>query len=265
MIRIVGVDVATRLRAVGLAIGAVDPRTGEVQVVRALRGGTADLPGDATSLDGMVAAVAPTVAHALTDGGLLALDAPLGWPDPLRDGLSAHVAGAPLVAPPDRPHALWRRVTDEHAHAATGKLPLEVGADRIARAAHAALALLADVRERLADPLPMLLDPAPHGVAEVYPAGTLAALGAQATKYKDDPAARAALLDGPLARAGLRLAPAARDAALASDHAFDAAICVLAGADLALGRAAPIPRDARGVAMREGWIHVRARGPGGGG
>jgi len=260
---IVGVDVATRLPGVGLALGTADPDTGLCVVSELVVGGSPALPGGRATLGEMIAAVAPWIARRIGEGpALLAIDAPLGWPDPLRRALATHAAGELLTAPADRPQGLWRRVTDEAAHRETGRLPLEVGADRIARAAQAALTLLDAVRARVAAPIPHLLDPAPRGAVEVYPAGLLAALGADAAGYKTDPDRRAALLDGPLHAAGLRLGPGARAAALSSDHGFDAALCVLAGADLLLGRSAPVPPEHRETAGREGWIHVRSRHPG---
>ena len=68
----------------------------------------------------------------VAERALLAVDAPLGWPAPLAAALATHRAGE---AVPASQSALFRRATDIAVHAATGKLPLEVGADRIARAA----------------------------------------------------------------------------------------------------------------------------------
>ncbi len=76
---------------------------------------------------------------------LLALDAPLGWPAALGVALAGHRAGGPLEHTPNR---LFRRRTDDWVRSRFGKRPLEVGADLIARTAHAALALLEGLRQR---------------------------------------------------------------------------------------------------------------------
>jgi hypothetical protein len=66
------------------------------------------------------------------------------------------------------------------------KTPLDVGADRIARTAHAALALLGDLRHRLDAPIPLAWSPELSGIAaiEVYPAATLVAHGMPSSAYK---------------------------------------------------------------------------------
>ncbi|TXL04706.1 hypothetical protein BMR07_11825 [Methylococcaceae bacterium CS1] len=70
---------------------------------------------------------------------LLAIDAPLGWPVSLGQELFNHVAGGILNT---EANTLFRRDTDRFIKEKTGKLPLDVGADRIARTAHTALQLL---------------------------------------------------------------------------------------------------------------------------
>ncbi|MFW5796054.1 MAG: DUF429 domain-containing protein [Alkalispirochaeta sp.] len=67
---------------------------------------------------------------------LLCVDAPLGWPAPLADALPHHHAGSPL---PGEANDLFRRITDREIRSRIGKTPLDVGADRIARAAHRTL------------------------------------------------------------------------------------------------------------------------------
>ncbi len=209
-------------------------------------------------------AIAAWVAAAM-DGHapcLLGLDAPLGWPQGLAESLRDHAAGSPIAA---GVNDIARRHTDNVIAEAIGKRPLDVGADRIARTAHATLALLADVRGRLSAAVELAWTPGrPQGAGalEVYPGGTLAARGLSARGYKRGDGARAAreaLLD--------RLAPewtvpdVARDKMLGSEHLFDAALCVLAAADFARGEViAPDDAD-RALARREGWIWVKQPGP----
>jgi predicted RNase H-like nuclease len=131
-----------------------------------------------TSLGRRQESIAQTIARWLpTDGrALLALDAPLGWPASLGKALADHQAGGPL---PDPANTLFRRETDRFIWQQTGKLPLDVGADRIARTAHAALALLQELRHLTGLSIPLAWEPdfaADMAAIEVYPAGTLRAL-----------------------------------------------------------------------------------------
>src|SRR5207253_1199225 len=118
------------------------------------------------------------------DRVLLAFDAPLGWPQPLGRALAEHRAGHPLSLPA---HQLFRRATDRFVKARIGKQSLDVGADRIARTAHSALKLLADVRQKTGLPIPMAWEPSYServAAIEVYPAATLIAHGIPDTGYK---------------------------------------------------------------------------------
>nr|MBA2668826.1 DUF429 domain-containing protein [Gemmatimonadota bacterium] len=102
---------------------------------------------------------------------LLALDAPLGWPDPLSSTLSSHRAGAQVI---ETAPALFRRMTDYNIKERLGKMPLAVGADRIAWVTVATLKMLQVVRLRLGEAIPLawskhLTD---ASAIEVYPAAT---------------------------------------------------------------------------------------------
>jgi len=185
---------------------------------------------------------------------LLALDAPLGWPAALGPALERHVAGRPLAPEPDD---LFRRLTDRRVKDQVRKQPLDVGADRIARTARAALELLAELGS-----VPLAWSPrkAKHGVhaIEVYPAGTLKSHGQRPDGYKKGDAAvsrRRSIVDW-LAE---DLEPGSARAALEEgDDLLDAALCVRAGIDF-LDNLAPGPsRGERERALREGWIWVRS-------
>ncbi|MBD3222430.1 DUF429 domain-containing protein [bacterium] len=245
MITILGIDCAVDPRRRGIARGRL--RDDRCLVDAAWRGDRCDLPA--------------LVGEARADGPvLLALDAPLGWPAALGAELEQHRAGAPIAATAD---AMFRRHTDRVVAARLGKTPLDVGADRIARTAHAALDQLAAVAAALGRPrVPLLWRPDRlRGVAavEVYPAGLLVAAGATITTGYKPAAARAARsrLLTDLARE-LDLAPAVHEAAVDDADRLDAVLCVLAGWDVVRGLA---PGPARGrertVAGREGWIWVR--------
>lgn len=241
-ITILGIDVATQPRKLGLSRGRLRGSTLTIDAVT--RGADVDSPLE-------------TLASWVQGPTLLALDAPLGWPDALGRSLSSHRAGQPMQAEPNH---LFRRNTDRFVHATLGKLPLEVGADRIARTAEAALRLLGDLRTRLGAEVPLLWTPTfdSIGAIEVYPAATLIARRIDAGGYKGTK-------DGALAarlRIAGRLASEARievpaEQLTASDDCLDAALCVLAGADFLAGRSIAPGAEQRKAVEIEGWIWFR--------
>ena len=238
---LIGIDCATDPRKVGLALAKC--ARGVTTLLDVRLGSPAALPEDVVA--GWIAAHAGPV--------LLALDAPLGWPAPLGAALVTHHAGAPLDADA---HMLFRRETDRFVKRVLGKQSLDVGADRIARTAHAALGLIDRVGTALHQTVPRAWTP--HGVGvraiEVYPAATLRAYGLDAAGYKqaDNVAARARLVDALGAHFTIEVS---RDVLAATDHAIDAAVCVLAGHDFLSGTA--MPPENPGLATVEGWIWVR--------
>jgi len=249
---IVGIDCATVAERVGLALAVPDGDGWRLQ--HATMGSAASPPAT------VVGAWLRERPHAL-----LALDAPLGWPAALGHALGTHRAGAPIAAAAD---ALFRRATDQSVHARYGKLPLEVGADRIARTARAALALLDELgtARGVAIPLMWRPDARPHAAAgaeppgawpaaiEVYPAATLRAHAAAERGYTQ-PGSEARSRVAAFARGRVRVSADIALESLPAD-AFDAVLCVVAGIDAALGEATPPDDDA--LARREGWIWVRA-------
>ncbi|MEM9491348.1 MAG: DUF429 domain-containing protein [Myxococcota bacterium] len=192
------------------------------------------------------------------DRALLAMDAPLGWPHDLGRVLHNHSAGQPIAVTANH---LFRRATDRMIHERYGKLPLEVGADRIARTALAALDLLGQIGAQLDRRGQLAWSPAlTPGLSaiEVYPAATLLAHWNYRQRYKraEDRDARQALL-GHLAQ-HLSLP---QDCSRAIDNAdiLDAILCVLAGHDFLSGRALAPPPSQRDLARHEGWIWVAER------
>ncbi|TVR88566.1 MAG: DUF429 domain-containing protein [Trueperaceae bacterium] len=249
---IVGIDCATVAERVGLALAV--PDGDGWRLVDVTTGSAARPP-------------AAVVGAWLIEwpNALLALDAPLGWPAALGDALGMHRAGAPIAAPAD---ALFRRATDRSVHARYGKLPLEVGADRIARTARAALAMLDELGAARGAAIPLTWRPDvwPRAVAggapasaspsaiEVYPAATLRAYGAAERGYTQ-PGGAARSCVAAFARGRVRVPAAIELESLPAD-AFDAVLCVVAGIDAARGEAAA--PDDEALARREGWIWVRA-------
>jgi hypothetical protein len=226
---IIGIDCATQPEKTGLALALWDG--GPVVLRETACASRSDLPAAIVTrwLQGAERAV-------------LALDAPLGWPLALGRELAHHAAGLPLDA---EPAELFRRHTDRVVERLLGKRPLEVGADRIARTAYAALQLLAAVSAETGRPIPLVWSPGdldPLGAIEVYPAATRLARG-----VPNRPGALAGL-EGEFA-ADLGFLEAA------SPDVRDAVVCTLAGADF-LARRAMAPDDPV-LARREGWIWVR--------
>ena len=240
--RLIGIDCATDPRKTGLALARLS-RRGPPRIE--------DLLCPASEAERV-----DRLADWMGDAGpaVLAVDAPLGWPAPLADALEGHRAGAHVPGPAND---LFRRATDRFVKERVGKLPLDVGADRIARTAYVALDLLEALRRRTGRRLPLLwrVPGARAGAIEVYPAGTLAALGLPSSGYKREGGlkARRALLAA--------LAPHVDvggfgPAALASDDALDAVVCVVAAAAFVRGEALAPPAALGKLARREGWIWV---------
>lgn len=240
---IIGVDCATEDAKIGLSLAVV----GADRCVVSFAGACSSERG-----------VAEELAAWLSEKprALLAFDAPLGWPLPLGKALAPHKAGEPLSGAANH---LFRRATDRFVKARLGKQSLDVGADRIARTAHSALKLLADVREKTGFPIPLAWDANYServAAIEVYPAATLIAHGIPDTGYKkkEKIAERKAII-GSLARM-IQLPEDVANMELSAD-ALDAGVCVLAGFDFLKGDAYN-PED-KDLANHEGWIWVRAK------
>ncbi len=240
MTTIIGIDAATQPKKIGLARGHLEH--GDLIITDVVLG---------SEVESVVETTASWTGDSST---LLAIDAPLGWPAPLGRGLHGHRAGQVLDG---EGHDLFRRVTDRFVHQRLGKLPLEVGADRIARTAHAALRLLGEVRSRAGLEIPLAWSPDVAGVAavEVYPAATLLSRRATATGYKGDGESardyRQTILSALRSDWTLQVDP---DLLAGSDDRLDAAVCVLAGADFLRGQSVAPDSAQREAAEVEGWI-----------
>ena len=234
---LVGIDVATVPAKVGLARATyVDGRVQLEEAMLCTRSSPAET----------LAAWLPGA----TDPVLLAIDAPLGWPAPLAKSLASHKAGEWIRTPP---HEMFRRATDRSIQKKLSKTPLDVGADRIARTAHAALTMLGELRDRLGAPIPLAWSPEIAGIAaiEVYPAATLVAHGMPSSGYKAP--SQGAVREKILA-ALQEWVVVDTDAEILRNHAdaLDAAVCLLAAKDFLENRAMA-PTDLA-IARREGWI-----------
>ena len=186
-----------------------------------------------------------------TQAALLAIDAPLGWPAPLARALRRHSAGDALaVAPND----MFRRETDRFIQRQIRKTPLDVGADRIARTAHAALRILGDLRKKTGAAVPLIWNPDPptgFTAIEVYPAATLVAHGFRSSGYKK-PKQVNKREEITSRLAGVLTLPADTSQMTRNADVLDAVVCLLAAKDFLDGRAME-PVDAS-LALQEGWI-----------
>jgi predicted RNase H-like nuclease len=236
-----GVDCATQAKRVGLALGHYEDGAACIEQV---------LVGS------MVDSIGQTVADwtRRTSSTLIALDAPLGWPADLGRTLHEHEAGAPIEPEANR---IFRRRTDREVKQTVGKQPLDVGADRIARTAYAALKFLHRLRAHTGEVIPLAWDPrigaGVHAI-EVYPGATLAAYRIESSGYKREEghAPRQAILR--FLQTHMHL-PEDLSLMELNDDALDAALCVLAGVDFLRGEVFK-PTDVM-LARKEGWIWVR--------
>ncbi len=244
---IIGIDAATDDVRTAVARGIANG--GEVRVEEVLGRWSAD------RVAAWIRSAGPRV--------LLAIDAPLGWPRDLARALGGHNAGRPL---PVEANQLFRRETDRQLKRVVRKTPLDVGADRIARAAHAMLGKLDDLRLQVGGEhaLPMQWvqgPPVVPSVIEVYPAATLMALGFEATGYKGRHAKDAAAevrrdMVERFRSIGLGVADDVVAECIKSDDILDAALCVLAGAHFIAGACHGFEDDQRALVEVEGWIWV---------
>lgn len=239
MLTLIGIDAAAQRTKTGYAIASWEGSSARIE-----RSGVMDHRGAA-----MVVLV-----DALREGTcLIAIDAPLGWPMGLREALAEHSAGQGLSRMPD---LMFSRASDQRLRK-LGHRPLEVGAALIARAAHGALCLLEELREASGQALPLIWQPsvAASSVIEVYPAATLKAHGHRSTGYKKlEQTAERREIAAALERSIIGITERCERRA----DEFDACLCLLAAMDFLDGACvSPEPAELE-VAMREGWIWLRA-------
>ncbi len=198
---------------------------------------------------------------------VVAIDAPLGWPEPFLRAVSAYAAGdawrwpEPIrTLPPGKEgeearreatRLLRFRATDFDVHEKTGIWPLSVSSDLIGIVAFRAAGLCTRLRWG---------SPARDGstdVIEAYPAAALQTWGIDRSGYKE-PGARAKrgeILDALIRRHELEIG-GFREALVADDDCLDALVAALVGDAYADKRTEPIPPEHEERARTEGWIHL---------
>jgi predicted nuclease with RNAse H fold len=241
-ITVIGVDCAVNPKNIGLALG--EWKEGRLSVLEVM---SAD----------QVACVAQKIADWINQGPpkLLAFDAPLGWPQPLGAVLVNHQAGLPIEIEPNQ---LFRRNTDRFVKKKVGKQSLDVGADRIARTAHAALKLLSEIRTLTGCNIPLAWDMELQetSVIEVYPAATLTQYGIRASGYKakSDQRERREIISHLYSHLFL---PENTDILEEDADCLDAVVCLLAARDFLTGQAAAPEPGFLPIVEKEGWIWFR--------
>src|SRR6266498_353551 len=130
-VQIIGIDCAADPKNVGLGIGVYTEGKARLQLLAVGK-----------NEDHLVKKVTDWMAG--TSTVLLALDAPLAWPEQMGDLLAAHHAGEAIRV---EANDFFRRMTDKRVKRHLNRQPLDVGADRIARTALAALTMLDALRK----------------------------------------------------------------------------------------------------------------------
>lgn len=258
---IIGIDCATQPGKVGLALARWD--NGKTVVSEACNGG---------KLDDDLERILQRWLKPGSGPYLLALDAPLGWPNAMRDRLADHIAGRPFKSDGvgieqekrDR-DTMFRRFTDLEIADVHGKTPLDVGADRIARTAYWTLTLIGKLGKIVGKEIPLAWStdlPEDCSAIEVYPAVTMLSHKLQVQGYKQSGGEkiRAKCLGGLERKLKGRVTVDDRCTDIAKQaDVFDAVMCIVAAADFLDGLAVGPPDEERDRVRREGWIWVAAK------
>ncbi len=241
IIKVIGMDCATDAKKVGLAMGVYHNRS--ISLFETKFG------SDGNSIAEIIADWIQT-----DDKVVFAIDAPLGWPEDLGNSLSHHLAGQTLSVDSN---LLFRRETDRFIKITLGKQPLDVGADRIARTAHAALKIISELQLTIKNKIEMAWSPEKLNaisVIEVYPAATLQCYGIRNGRYKEkgQKDEREDILKG---LGKVMEIKCDMQNMIQSADILDSAVCLLAAKDFLDGDV-HIPNDVE-KAKKEGWIWVK--------
>lgn len=240
-IKVIGIDCATDPKKVGISFGKY--YKGKMELIQTMI---------ATGSQSMHRFICDYIGS--EDDVLLAIDAPLGWPIDLGASLVNHNAGDALNVDAND---LFRRETDRFVKRVIGKQPLDVGADRIARTAHAALRMLRELRTITGRDINMAWKPSKlKGIEaiEVYPAATLDCYRIISTGYKDKnkQQVREQILE---ALKNHIKVPKDTELLLNNADALNSAICLLSAKDFIEGNT--YYPEQLGIAQKEGWIWIR--------
>ena len=189
---------------------------------------------------------------------LIALDAPLGWPESMGAFLAEHQAGSLINVDSN---LMFRRHTDRFIKRELNKQSLDVGANLIARTALFALKQIDSISKETGKAIPMAWSPDftdSCAAIEVYPAATLESRGIDSSGYKkpEQLARRQEIL--ALLESELELNCESESIA-AKDDTLDAVLCVLAAADFLNGQCYKPAMDKKDVVEVESWIWVKRK------
>lgn len=241
-IQIIGIDCATNGKKVGIARGLLSSDGLAIDRIRK--------PTASASVGDIVSKWLDRAATTL-----IAMDAPLGWPKDMGSSMSQHEAGDNI---PIDSNQLFRRETDRFIKAKVGKQPLDVGADRIARTALAALGYLDEIRSKSDQEIPLAWSNSlSEGIyaIEVYPSATLKQSGIRSDGYKnkDNNPERLEIIKSISADIEFKTDT---DGMAQDDDLLDASVCVLAGYHFIKGLC--YQPDDLDSAKKEGWIWVNS-------
>jgi len=239
---LIGVDYSAQKGKVGLACGRLDGDSLKVEFAKC--------PETHAAVEQQIV---DWINKEKKNGGvLLAIDAPLGWPEPLSKVLCRHKAGRALSTPADQ---MFKRATDRWVRDEIGQNPLEVGANLIARTAYSALSFLLKLRNETGYAIPLAWNPGRAkgvSVIEVYPAATLKGRN-PLSKTTEDIIKKL--------KEEITLCGDTEEQMRGSKDVRDAVVCVLAAADFANKNNKVIsPKEAKvdlKLAKKEGWIWVK--------
>ena len=243
--KIIGIDCATQKKNIGLSVATFENGRSYLHEAKTAKGPES---------------VAENISDWIyrNDKVLIAIDAPLGWPVSLGNKLFAHAAGDYID---EESNNMIRRMTDRFVKEKIGKQSLDVGADRIARTAHAALKMLGELREITNQELNLCWNPGDvykTSVIEVYPAATMETYNILNTGYKDKNkiSEREEILND--LKSHIDIDKSLEEALISNADILDSAICILAATDF-LNKEVFMPEDGD-LAKKEGWIWVRESG-----
>lgn len=241
--RVLGIDLAAQPASTGVV--ALEPRDGDRWVANvALR------EADDAALVELVRGV-----------DVVGVDAPLGWPEPFVEAVSAHLRHDPWPGTADR-RPLTHRCTDDVVVEMGWGRPMSASADRLGSVAMRAALLQREWALGWGAPAPR---DGTGRLAEVYPAAALRVWEVPAKGYKASGSrsgeareVRSGIVAELSRRCGDRLDLDRVSAdAVASDHVLDALLSALVAVAVRAGCTfGPRTEAERRSALREGWIHV---------
>jgi len=240
---VIGIDCSTNPRKLGVAKGVYS-------------GGALSITNVVTGPYNYVQVMTSWLVN--SPRALIALDAPLGWPQAMGPNLASHEAGAVINV---EANSMFRRHTDWYIKQKINKQSLDVGSNLIARTALFALKLLESIRVETGMSIPLAWSPEYTeccAAIEVYPAATLEARGISSSGYKDRAQIerRKEILNSLSGQIQLECG---EEIVVSSDDNLDAVLCLLAAGDFLDGQAYTPSPDMKDTAMKESWIWVKRK------